>query len=186
MKFKVGQKWRNRMGEVFVIIDINEYSAYPITAIKYKSKNNTELLYSMNGAFAIDGQLGRSMDLIELIEESEVTKEEYEEIREEEKIQSEPEAKTFGFDSSVAETLAQRGGVYGKFNEQVKCVSALVSAMTDCATANNLLVSQEQKAEWYYLAIKLARIASNPEHTDSYHDLAGYAMLLEKEYEHTN
>ena len=89
--------------------------------------------------------------------------------------------------SSVADTLAQRGGVYGKFSAQLECVSYIVQAMEKCAINNGVTVDfTHLRTEWHYLAIKLARIASNPEHTDSYHDLAGYAMLLEGEYGATN
>lgn len=88
-----------------------------------------------------------------------------------------------GSETSVEQTLKQRGGVYGKFENQVWCIGCIVEAMTITYRANNKQQepSQELKAEWHYLAIKLARIASNPDYTDSYHDLAGYATLMEME-----
>ena len=82
---------------------------------------------------------------------------------------------------TVEETLVQRGSVYGDFKDQVACVSGIVSIMKTCAHKNSLEVTIETLAEWHYLAIKLARIAANPIHVDSYHDLAGYALLMEKE-----
>jgi hypothetical protein len=188
MKFKVGQKWKNRVGKVFIIKRIDMNAPYPIYAIEYNNKNDTDAwsmwLYSLNGAFSINGTLKDNMDLVKLVEENEVTKEEYEEIREEEKVQSEPMEQVF--QSDVTETLTQRGSVYGSFSAQLDCVTDIVYAMEKCARANGQVELTYLKTEWYYLAIKLARIASNPNHTDSYHDLAGYAMLLEKEYEHTN
>lgn len=81
----------------------------------------------------------------------------------------------------VNETLKQRGSVYGEFREQVKCVDAITNAMIDCACANGREPLGTEMAEWHYLAIKLARIAVNPNHVDSYHDLAGYATLMERE-----
>lgn len=84
---------------------------------------------------------------------------------------------------SIEDTLAQRGSVYGEFKYQRECVSVIVAAMNNCFKDNNGGISAgcEQLAEWHYLAIKLARIAVNPDHTDSYHDLAGYATLMERE-----
>lgn len=83
--------------------------------------------------------------------------------------------------TSVIDTLENRGSVYGSFEAQVACVGGIVEVMQVCAEKNNISLNQELIAEWHYLAIKLARIASNPNHTDSYHNLAGYAMLMEKE-----
>lgn len=82
---------------------------------------------------------------------------------------------------SIEDTLEQRGSVYGEFSEQVKCVDAITNAMIDCSCANGREPTGEEMVEWHYLAIKLARIAVNPDHTDSYHDLAGYATLMERE-----
>lgn len=82
---------------------------------------------------------------------------------------------------SVDDTLEQRGNVYGEFSEQRKCIAGIVSSMVQCATQNKKIVSDEIIAEWHYLAIKISRIAVNPEHIDSYHDLAGYATLMERE-----
>ena len=81
---------------------------------------------------------------------------------------------------TIEETLMQRGSVYGDFKDQLSCVGLIVGAMNLCASQNGVLVTNEKTAEWHYLAIKLARIASRPSHTDSYHDLAGYALLMEK------
>ena len=83
--------------------------------------------------------------------------------------------------TGVTDTLENRGNVYGSFDAQVICVSSIVETMQVCAEKNNVSLNQELIAEWHYLAIKLARIASNPNYTDSYHDLAGYAILMEKE-----
>ena len=82
---------------------------------------------------------------------------------------------------TIEETLMQRGSVYGDFKDQLSCVGLIVGAMNLCASQNGVIVTNENTAEWHYLAIKLARIASNPSHTDSYHDLAGYALLMENE-----
>ena len=85
--------------------------------------------------------------------------------------------------NSVNDILAQRGSVYGSFEAQVECVAYIVNAMVRCGENNNVDVKPQLIAEWHYLAIKLARIASNPSYTDSYLDLSGYAELMRKERE---
>ena len=83
---------------------------------------------------------------------------------------------------SVEATLQQRESVYGDFGVQRETVGSLIEIMKGAYVANNQIYpSKELMAEWGYLAIKLARIATNPDYSDSYHDLAGYAMLMEKE-----
>ncbi len=83
---------------------------------------------------------------------------------------------------TVEDTLAQRGSVYGEFGIQLETVGGIVEIMKAAYIANHTnYPSKELLAEWHYLAIKLARIAVNPDHTDSYHDLAGYATLMERE-----
>lgn len=92
---------------------------------------------------------------------------------------------------NVEDTLKQRGSIYGEFATQTQTVGAIVLAMANAYAENNGIdknnalmeksVPMKLLAEWHYLAIKLARIAVNPDYTDSYHDLAGYAMLIEKE-----
>jgi len=92
---------------------------------------------------------------------------------------------------SVDDTLKQRGNIYGDFGVQCSTVGAIVKAM-DSAYVDNQKIDRNNAvmggnvpmnliAEWNYLAIKLARIAANPDYTDSYHDLAGYATLMERE-----
>ena len=85
--------------------------------------------------------------------------------------------------NNVEDTLEQRGSVYGDFGVQVKIVGLIVDAMSVGYALNNggFAPDDELKAEWHYIAIKLARIAANPDYTDSYHDLAGYATLMERE-----
>lgn len=82
---------------------------------------------------------------------------------------------------TVEDTLAQRGSVYGEFGVQLETVGGIVEVMKAAHISNRGYPSKELLAEWHYLAIKMARIAVNPDHTDSYHDLAGYATLMEQE-----
>jgi hypothetical protein len=77
--------------------------------------------------------------------------------------------------------LVQKESMYGKFNTQIKTVSQIIDAMMGCAAINGVDPTTELLAEWHYLAIKIARIAASPSHTESYHGLAEYATLMEKE-----
>jgi hypothetical protein len=85
--------------------------------------------------------------------------------------------------SSVEDTLKQRGSVYGEFTNQVHTIAMIIDAMKFAylQTHNQESPHDTLIAEWHYLAIKLARIAANPMYLDSYHDLAGYATLMEEE-----
>ena len=85
---------------------------------------------------------------------------------------------------SVENTLAQRGSVYGAFGIQRETVGSIVEIMKCAYVANTQeYPTKELMAEWAYLAIKLARIATNPNHIDSYLDLAGYSTLMMRERE---
>jgi hypothetical protein len=79
---------------------------------------------------------------------------------------------------TVEEILEQRGEIYGSFSAQLKCISAIVQNMEDCATANGRGISPELKAEWYFLAITLSRTAANPSYIGSYVELIGYIELM--------
>lgn len=83
---------------------------------------------------------------------------------------------------TVDDTLRQLGSVCGEFGVQLETIGGIVEIMKAAYIANKTTYpSKELLAEWHYLAIKLARVAVNPDHTDSYHDLAGYATMMERE-----
>ena len=80
---------------------------------------------------------------------------------------------------SVKSTLAERGKSYGSYLDQ-SCI------------AENLMRQMEQEEGWKkfppthrqaarMIAIKLARLLNgDPDHADSWHDIAGYATLAEQ------
>jgi len=83
--------------------------------------------------------------------------------------------------SKVENTLSGRGAVYGDYKGGLKFrrdILHLISARYE--EVNNKPIPQEQ--EQYFLDVigKMSRLAVSPEHTDSWHDLAGYALLIEK------
>ena len=85
--------------------------------------------------------------------------------------------------TNVDEILKQRGAVYGSYGNGVKCRAAILNALNDkhkeCHCGENL--PEEIRIMFSDIALKLMRIASDPSHTDSYIDLAGYAKII-KEY----
>jgi hypothetical protein len=83
--------------------------------------------------------------------------------------------------SNVNETLDKRGEVYGKFSHGITLEAEILS-----------LIKGRHYAEhgtdmdiWYEVAIskivmKISRLAVSPKHIDSWHDIAGYAVLVEQ------
>lgn len=83
---------------------------------------------------------------------------------------------------SVEDILEQRGERYGKFEHQIECVGSIVEAM--CKVHREKFGKEPSptlRAEWHYLAIKLARIPADPDYIDNLHDLEGYARLMKEE-----
>lgn len=83
--------------------------------------------------------------------------------------------------AGVDATLAQRGARYGKFQDH-----ATISQILKFAVQNhmgdrwhNLKADQREALEM--IMHKIARIANgDPDYADSWHDIAGYATLVEK------
>lgn len=78
----------------------------------------------------------------------------------------------------IAATLAARGGRYGAFADQAKTSQALVSV---CHQSPNWeLLAPDQKDGLYMIAVKISRILNgDANYLDSWHDIAGYATLVE-------
>ena len=71
------------------------------------------------------------------------------------------------------ETLQQRGNNYGDFSEMAFTAQTLKRMLTHDG------MSDVQKEAMDLICTKLARIAhGNPDHRDSWHDIAGYATLV--------
>lgn len=82
---------------------------------------------------------------------------------------------------SLDDTLAERGSVYGDFDGNLFLRTQIMSAIDARYTAvNNKPLTNEQRHLFQDVIAKLARLAATPEHLDSWHDLAGYATLVEQ------
>ena len=80
----------------------------------------------------------------------------------------------------VDETLKERGEVYGDYAGGLKFrLSILNLVKSRYKEVNNEKMPEEY--EQYFLDVigKMSRLAVSPTHEDSWHDLAGYALLIE-------
>jgi len=85
-------------------------------------------------------------------------------------------------EGNVADTLKQRGSIYGSYG---KVCSSRVEIM-NVLKQHHFIVNNEQMSEetamgFSDLVLKLVRAAGKPSYVDSFHDLAGYATLMEKQ-----
>lgn len=80
----------------------------------------------------------------------------------------------------VKDTLAERGTRYGDFKDQAAISQALKTVMMATAGWAKLLPFQKEALE--IIQHKVARILNgDPNYGDSWHDIAGYAVLVEQE-----
>jgi len=82
--------------------------------------------------------------------------------------------------SNVNDTLLKRGQVYGDFGKGITLESEIMSNITGRYYAEH----GKEMDPWFFMAIskivmKLSRISTSPSHIDSWHDIAGYAVLIE-------
>jgi len=80
----------------------------------------------------------------------------------------------------IQDTLLERGNRYGSFKDQSTITQKIKRTMKTSIKWNNLSYSQEEALEM--IAGKIARIINgDPNYIDSWHDIAGYATLIEQE-----
>jgi hypothetical protein len=81
---------------------------------------------------------------------------------------------------SIDKTLEQRGERYGKFPEHAKVSQGIKRAMRDSKNWHSL--SDDKKEALEMVAHKIGRILNgDPDYADSWHDVIGYARLIESE-----
>lgn len=84
--------------------------------------------------------------------------------------------------TGVAATLAGRGKNYGKFSGQSQVAQDLKNCMRSHLAARDkeLVASQQEALEMIFH--KIARIVNGNENfADSWHDIAGYASLIDEQ-----
>lgn len=86
--------------------------------------------------------------------------------------------------SGIEATFAERGARYGRFNEHGEIAQALKYVMQGrllYAPTNWDKLRPDMKEALDMIQHKVARILNgSPDYADSWHDIAGYAMLIEK------
>lgn len=80
---------------------------------------------------------------------------------------------------TVRQTLSQRQEQYGSFEDVAMITEQMVDVMRKGYYEN---LAYNQKMALYMICSKMARIVNgNPNHKDSWHDIAGYATLIDNE-----
>jgi len=99
-------------------------------------------------------------------------------------LQVEPPAQ--GLVTGVDDLLIQRGLRYGKFKDRAQLTQELKRVMVRHASAVNTTFTDSQWEALEMIAHKIARIVNgDPNHVDSWTDIAGYAKLIADELEGT-
>lgn len=79
----------------------------------------------------------------------------------------------------IEKTLQERGRVYGDFLTQGKITQSLKSLMRSYRGWEDLHCDQREALDM--IASKISRILNgDPNYVDSWHDISGYATLIEK------
>lgn len=82
--------------------------------------------------------------------------------------------------SSVDDTLTARHATHGDFHAQAECAGILKELLRTQDRWRSLTFSQKESLD--AICFKISRILNgNPNHPDHWHDIAGYARLVEKE-----
>lgn len=82
--------------------------------------------------------------------------------------------------NSVAATLKQRGKRYGDFKEHARITQNIKAAMRDSPNWEELPPEMKESLEMQ--AHKIGRILNgDPTYADSWHDIGGYAQLVEQD-----
>ena len=83
---------------------------------------------------------------------------------------------------NVDNTLKERGSRYGEFREHARITQNIKAAMADRTNFSTLSLDKREALEM--IAHKMGRILNgDPEYADSWHDITGYATLIEQTLE---
>lgn len=80
--------------------------------------------------------------------------------------------------TKVEDTLKERGSEYGNYLQQARLSQRLLSDMR--MSQSWCLAADDQKDALQMIAVKISRILTgNPNNLDNWHDIQGYARLVE-------
>lgn len=86
---------------------------------------------------------------------------------------------------NIESTLNQRGSRYGKFKDVAATTYALQEILRNAK--NHEHMTDDQVIALDMICNKMARIVNgDPSYTDNWHDISGYATLVEQELNITN
>lgn len=78
----------------------------------------------------------------------------------------------------IETTLNERGHIYGDFTEQCRIGQGIKAEMSKSKNWHSLTPEKREALEM--IATKIARILNgDPDHQDTWHDIGGYARLVE-------
>ena len=87
-------------------------------------------------------------------------------------------------ETNVTKVLAERQNTHGDFAKNAKCSQELKGIVSEFGTDNPELFSSVQREALDNICQKMSRIITgNPNHTDSWVDIAGYATLAARDLE---
>ena len=82
---------------------------------------------------------------------------------------------------TVNNTLEERGKVYGDYKGGTELRGSILMLIGDrYEEVNGRKMSFDELHKFIDVISKLSRLAASPNHKDSWHDLAGYAKLVEE------
>lgn len=80
----------------------------------------------------------------------------------------------------ITATLTERGQRYGKFTGHAEVTQDLKDCIQAHLAARSKVLAADQKEALDMICHKLGRIINgDPDYADSWHDIAGYAQLVE-------
>lgn len=83
---------------------------------------------------------------------------------------------------TIEETLKERGSNYGDYGIGSRLRANIMREIKLARIDNNLTNLTELEVVYIYdIVNKLSRLVTTPYHLDTWHDIAGYATLVEKE-----
>jgi len=85
---------------------------------------------------------------------------------------------------NIDQTLKERGKIYGQYTEVARVSQNIKAAYED--SANWHYLDPEKRESLQMIANKISRILNgDPNDQDSWHDIIGYATLIEKNLHNT-
>lgn len=83
-------------------------------------------------------------------------------------------------DSPISATLQARTSLYGDFRDEAQIAQCLKRVMQQSPNWQKKRLNDSQTQALEMIIVKMARILNgDPNHPDNWHDLAGYALLVE-------